>query len=56
VIEIRLFCLSASLDSCFFISNFGLQVLVIGGGDGGVLREVGRHSSVEQINICEIGF
>ncbi|CAN1167596.1 Spermidine synthase, partial [Linum perenne] len=32
-----------------------LQVLVIGGGDGGVLREVGRHSSVEQINICEIG-
>lgn len=31
-----------------------LQVLVIGGGDGGVLREVSRHSSVEQIDICEI--
>ena len=31
-----------------------LQVLVIGGGDGGVLREVARHSSVEQIDICEI--
>ncbi|CAI0386060.1 unnamed protein product [Linum tenue] len=30
------------------------KVLVIGGGDGGVLREVGRHSSVEQIDICEI--
>ena len=30
------------------------QVLVIGGGDGGVLREVSRHSSVEQIDICEI--
>ncbi|KAF3431297.1 hypothetical protein FNV43_RR26028 [Rhamnella rubrinervis] len=30
------------------------QVLVIGGGDGGVLREVARHSSVEQIDICEI--
>jgi len=29
-------------------------VLVIGGGDGGVLREVSRHSSVEQIDICEI--
>jgi spermidine synthase len=28
--------------------------LVIGGGDGGVLREVARHSSVEQIDICEI--
>lgn len=29
-------------------------MLVIGGGDGGVLREVSRHSSVEQIDICEI--
>lgn len=31
-----------------------LQVLVIGGGDGGVLREVARHTSVDQIDICEI--
>ncbi|KAM5551502.1 hypothetical protein ABKV19_026381 [Rosa sericea] len=30
------------------------KVLVIGGGDGGVLREVASHSSVEQIDICEI--
>ncbi|KAE9614417.1 Spermidine synthase 2 [Lupinus albus] len=30
------------------------KVLVIGGGDGGVLREVARHSSVEKIDICEI--
>ena len=30
------------------------QVLVIGGGDGGVLREIARHSSVEKIDICEI--
>ncbi|PKU63394.1 spermidine synthase 2 isoform X1 [Dendrobium catenatum] len=30
------------------------KVLVIGGGDGGVLREVSRYPSVEQINICEI--
>ncbi|PIA62104.1 hypothetical protein AQUCO_00200242v1 [Aquilegia coerulea] len=30
------------------------KVLVIGGGDGGVLREVSRHSSVEEIHICEI--
>lgn len=27
---------------------------MIGGGDGGVLREVSRHSSVEKIDICEI--
>jgi spermidine synthase len=30
------------------------NVLVVGGGDGGVLREVSRHSSVEHIDICEI--
>ncbi|KAJ9554539.1 hypothetical protein OSB04_018584 [Centaurea solstitialis] len=30
------------------------KVLVVGGGDGGVLREVARHSSVEHIDICEI--
>ncbi|KAI6682319.1 hypothetical protein NL676_036200 [Syzygium grande] len=30
------------------------KVLLVGGGDGGVLREISRHSSVEQIDICEI--
>ncbi|KAJ0808544.1 putative spermidine synthase [Helianthus annuus] len=30
------------------------MVLVVGGGDGGVLREVARHSSVEHVDICEI--
>lgn len=30
------------------------KVLVIGGGDGGVLREASRYSSVEKIDICEI--
>ena len=30
------------------------SVLVIGGGDGGVLREIARHPSVEDIVICEI--
>jgi len=30
------------------------KVLVIGGGDGGVLREVARHQTVEEIDICEI--
>lgn len=30
------------------------KVLVIGGGDGGVLREVARRSSIEQIDQCEI--
>nr|CAB3470577.1 unnamed protein product [Digitaria exilis] len=30
------------------------MVLVVGGGDGGVLREIARHDSVETIDICEI--
>ena len=30
------------------------RVLVIGGGDGGILREVAKHKSVEEIDICEI--
>ncbi|KAL4574096.1 hypothetical protein LXL04_020919 [Taraxacum kok-saghyz] len=30
------------------------KVLVVGGGDGGVLREVARHSSIDHIDICEI--
>jgi len=29
-------------------------VLLFGGGDGGILREISRHSSVEHIDICEI--
>lgn len=29
-------------------------VLVIGGGDGGILREVGRHDCVKTIDFCEI--
>jgi len=37
-------------DSLFHVSGIG----VIGGGDGGVLHEVSRYSSVEQIDICEI--
>jgi len=30
------------------------KVLIIGGGDGGVLREICKHSSVEEIEMCEI--
>lgn len=30
------------------------RVLVVGGGDGGVLREVARHESVTDIQIAEI--
>ncbi|KAG6584230.1 hypothetical protein SDJN03_20162, partial [Cucurbita argyrosperma subsp. sororia] len=33
---------------------FVFQVLLIGGGDGGILREISRHASVEQIDICEL--
>ncbi len=30
------------------------NILVIGGGDGGVLREINRHTQVEKIDFCEI--
>jgi spermidine synthase len=30
------------------------NVLIIGGGDGGILREVLKHSSVEHVTMCEI--
>ncbi|KAF2073821.1 hypothetical protein CYY_004879 [Polysphondylium violaceum] len=30
------------------------RVLVVGGGDGGVLREVVKHSAVESVTLCEI--
>lgn len=30
------------------------NVLIIGGGDGGVLREVSKHSKVKKITMCEI--
>jgi spermidine synthase len=30
------------------------QVLVIGGGDGGTVREVLKHDSVEKVELCEI--
>jgi spermidine synthase len=30
------------------------KVLVIGGGDGGVLREICRHPGVEEVTLCEL--
>jgi spermidine synthase len=30
------------------------RVLIIGGGDGGVLREIAKHTGVEEIHMCEI--
>lgn len=30
------------------------KVLVIGGGDGGVIREALKHDSVEQVVLCDI--
>lgn len=35
-------------------SPFHAQVLIVGGGDGGVLREVAKHPGVERIVMCEI--
>lgn len=45
------FTIHCSLSNLYVLQ---MQVLVVGGGDGGVLREISRHSSVETIDICEI--
>ena len=37
-----------------FAHNEPKKVLIVGGGDGGVLREVAKHSSVTEIHMCEI--
>ena len=31
-----------------------MQVLIVGGGDGGAVREVAKHPEVETIHLCEI--
>ncbi len=35
-------------------AEYAKRVLVIGGGDGGVMREVLKHRSVERLVLCEI--
>lgn len=30
------------------------QVLVVGGGDGGAVREIAKHPEVKEIHQCEI--
>ncbi|CAM9215337.1 unnamed protein product [Discosporangium mesarthrocarpum] len=38
---------------CFAHGN-PKKVLIVGGGDGGVLREVARHQCVDTVHMCEI--
>lgn len=54
VVNVQVF--SNLLPIFYYAKSFSMeiQVLVVGGGDGGVLREISRHSSVEHIDICEI--
>ena len=39
---------------CVVPQNEPKKVLVVGGGDGGVLREVARHPGIEEIHLAEI--
>lgn len=41
------------LNACIFVL-VPEQVLVIGGGDGGAIREIDKHSLVEEIHQCEL--
>ena len=38
----------------YCLINVFVQVLIVGGGDGGVAREVAKHPEVEEIHLCEI--
>lgn len=38
----------------FMVSRNCKKVLIIGGGDGGVVREFAKHESIEQIDLVEI--
>lgn len=38
----------------FYAHQNPRRALVIGGGDGGVLRELGKHPELETIDLCEI--
>ena len=31
-----------------------MQVLIVGGGDGGAVREIAKHPEVQEIHQCEI--
>lgn len=44
------------LANLAFYAHAGIprRALVIGGGDGGVLRELARHPELEKLDICEI--
>lgn len=44
----------ANLPFYAYKNGIPRRALVIGGGDGGVLRELSRHSELEEIDICEI--
>jgi hypothetical protein len=54
--------LTDGLTDCWYCSLYPLpatqrppkKVLVVGGGDGGVLREIARYPSVEEIHMAEI--
>lgn len=43
----------AHLPACA-LARAPKRALVVGGGDGGVLRELSRHASLEEIHIAEI--
>ena len=40
----------------FYVHGAPERALVIGGGDGGVLRELTRHPDLKELDLCEIDF
>ena len=52
--NIMLISVYNSSYNLFALTMTGLQVLVIGGGDGGAIREALKHPEVEEVYVCEI--
>ena len=36
------------------LTDMCMKVLIIGGGDGGIVRELDRYSAVKEVVMCEI--
>ena len=43
-----------TITYCWYYIFLIVQVLVVGGGDGGVVRELAKHPAVEEVVMCEI--
>ena len=54
LITLHVQCVFPHKTVCVMVCVCVVQVLVVGVGDGGVLRNVSKHSCVDETHLCEI--